>query len=55
MDGNRTDEIFGEIDINHLTLGESLGQGEFGSVLKGTWLSPSGDKVCFNLTLKKEV
>lgn len=45
MDGNRTDEIFGEIDINHLTLGECMGNGEFGSVLKGIWQSPSGDKI----------
>lgn len=45
MDGNRTDEIFGEIDINHLTIGECLGNGEFGSVLRGIWLSPSGDKI----------
>lgn len=45
MDGNRTDEVFGEIDISRLTVGECLGNGEFGSVLKGIWLSPSGDKV----------
>ncbi|KAK8723687.1 hypothetical protein OTU49_011493 [Cherax quadricarinatus] len=45
MDGNRTDEIFGEIDINHLSIGQCLGNGEFGSVLKGIWLSPSGDKI----------
>ncbi|MPC22830.1 Tyrosine-protein kinase HTK16 [Portunus trituberculatus] len=45
MDGNRTDEIFGEIDINHLSIGECLGIGEFGSVLRGIWLSPSGDKI----------
>lgn len=45
MDGNRTCEIFGEIDVNHLTIGEELGYGEFGSVLRGKWLSPSGDKI----------
>ncbi|XP_069170662.1 tyrosine-protein kinase HTK16 isoform X2 [Procambarus clarkii] len=45
MDGNRTDEVFGEIDINHLSIGPCLGNGEFGSVLKGIWLSPSGDKI----------
>lgn len=45
IDGNRTGEIFGEIDMNHLTYGEQLGYGEFGSVLRGKWLSPSGDKV----------
>ncbi|XP_071521228.1 tyrosine-protein kinase HTK16 isoform X2 [Panulirus ornatus] len=45
MDGNRTDEIFGEIDINRLSIGVCLGHGEFGSVLKGIWLSPSGDKI----------
>ncbi|KAG0726441.1 Tyrosine-protein kinase HTK16 [Chionoecetes opilio] len=45
MDGNRTDEILGEIDVNHLNIRECLGYGEFGSVLKGVWLSPSGDKI----------
>lgn len=46
MDGNRTHEILGDIDISRLTVGETLGHGEFGSVLRGIWLSPSGDKVC---------
>lgn len=45
MDGNRTDEIFGEIDINRLSVGQLLGHGEFGSVLRGIWLSPSGDQI----------
>ncbi|KAK7078642.1 hypothetical protein SK128_025564 [Halocaridina rubra] len=45
MDGNRTDEIFGEIDINRLSVGDLLGNGEFGSVLRGIWLSPSGDQI----------
>lgn len=45
MNGNRTCEIFGEIDVNHLTVGEELGYGEFGSVFRGKWLSPSGDQV----------
>ncbi|KAK4312305.1 hypothetical protein Pmani_016258 [Petrolisthes manimaculis] len=45
MDGNRTHEILGEIDISRLTVGEVLGNGEFGSVLRGNWLSPSGDKI----------
>lgn len=45
MDGNRTHEILGDIDISRLTVGEILGNGEFGSVLRGIWLSPSGDKV----------
>ncbi|XP_064105314.1 tyrosine-protein kinase Shark-like isoform X1 [Macrobrachium nipponense] len=45
MDGNRTDEILGEIDVNHLSAGQVLGNGEFGSVMKGIWLSPSGDQI----------
>ncbi|KAG7168944.1 Tyrosine-protein kinase HTK16-like [Homarus americanus] len=53
MDGNRTDEIFGEIDIKRLTVGQCLGNGEFGSVLKGIWLSPSGDKMTFLVAMKK--
>ena len=30
------------IDVKDLTLGEELGEGEFGSVLKGTWKSSDG-------------
>ena len=30
------------IDAKDLTLGEELGEGEFGSVLKGTWKSSDG-------------
>ena len=45
MDGNRTDEIFGEIDISRISFGKCLGNGEFGSVIQGTWLSPSGDQI----------
>ncbi|XP_068223675.1 tyrosine-protein kinase HTK16 [Palaemon carinicauda] len=45
MDGNRTDEILGEIDGSHLNFGQVLGNGEFGSVMKGVWLSPSGDQI----------
>ncbi|XP_042859998.1 tyrosine-protein kinase Shark-like isoform X3 [Penaeus japonicus] len=45
MDGNRTDEIFGDIDINRLSIGRRLGDGEFGSVLKGVWHSSSGDQI----------
>ncbi|XP_070000132.1 tyrosine-protein kinase HTK16 isoform X6 [Penaeus vannamei] len=45
MDGNRTNEIFGDIDINRLSIGRRLGDGEFGSVLKGVWHSSSGDQI----------
>lgn len=48
MDGNRTNEIFGDIDINRLSIGRRLGDGEFGSVLKGVWHSSSGDQVCMS-------
>ena len=30
------------IDVKDLSLGDELGEGEFGSVLKGTWKSHSG-------------
>ena len=30
------------IDVKDLTLGDELGEGEFGSVLKGTWKSHDG-------------
>lgn len=30
------------IDVKDLTLGDELGEGEFGSVLKGTWKSHNG-------------
>ena len=30
-----------------LELGKELGQGEFGSVLMGFWMSPAGERVRF--------
>jgi len=31
------------IDVKDIKLGEELGEGEFGSVLRGTWRSPEGE------------
>lgn len=45
LDGNRTSEICGRIDSTSLSVGDTLGVGEFGAVLKGVWLSPAGDQV----------
>ena len=48
LDGNRTSEIFGRIDMNSLSIENidcPLGVGEFGSVFKGLWVSPAGDQV----------
>ena len=33
-----------------LELGAELGQGEFGSVLKGIWTDPKGNKVNWNVS-----
>ena len=54
LDGNKTSEILGSIDATSLMVGDTLGCGEFGSVLKGIWTTSSGDKVClFLLTYSK--
>lgn len=45
MVGNRTEEIFGSISKDSLQVGRTLGTGEFGSVLEGLWVCPSGDKI----------
>ena len=48
LDGNRTSEVFGRIDMNSLSIENidcPLGVGEFGSVFKGLWVSPAGDQV----------
>jgi len=33
------------IDVKDIKLGEELGEGEFGSVLRGTWQSPEGESL----------
>lgn len=52
LKGNKTSEVCGRIDPESLSLGPTLGMGEFGSVLKGVWVSPAGDQVSFSSTFQ---
>ncbi|XP_076033316.1 SH2 ankyrin repeat kinase [Oratosquilla oratoria] len=45
MDGNKTQEVQGTIDCRSLVYIKELGAGEFGTVYRGIWTSPSGDKI----------
>uniref|UniRef100_A0A6A7G0H4 Tyrosine-protein kinase n=2 Tax=Hirondellea gigas TaxID=1518452 RepID=A0A6A7G0H4_9CRUS len=45
LDGDKTSEICGHIEMNSLSVGETLGTGEFGAVLRGVWVSPAGDQI----------
>ncbi|KAF2361846.1 Ankyrin repeat-containing domain [Trinorchestia longiramus] len=57
LQGNKTSEVCGRIDPASLSLGRTLGAGEFGSVLNGVWISPAGDQRDSNpgLSARKQI